>query len=508
MRPTNQIGSKYFVTTDEILKNVTLSEDLASQCVVAMSPVGRAMHYDKFHNGYHPIHVSWPDGISGIMYCEPGTTLPHPQDVVAVYKKSIQLRAIEIDSTNSLTVKRRQVATASAAAIDTVTILQTKPGHLATKKFIKPSAKAEIAIQPYDAGILYKVLGIAGVNNINDLSVVLQYCEQNPNALIIRGEPVTDEVLESWVRRKGSGVGEAFQGNFMTPINGRHYFEIDIDKLTLPTGWELDQTSIRKICEHLVHLLPPEFHEASYHWQLSSSAGVFDISKVSAHLWFWLTRPVPDADLKVWAKRVNNLTGIKLVDGALFQHVQPHYVAAPIFEGMDDPFPIRSGLVSKLFNSVDLQTTPPISSENTEDMSSRSTLMTTIGSGFEYHLGQIGDHSGGDGFHMPIVQAAASYVAEHGTENLDVEKLFQMIQQRVQTADSTNHSKSEVIGRARREHIMPAITSAIRKYGEAANQRRKSRRLIGITPDTHAEYQDVAAIQSNIDAMLDRIFLP
>jgi hypothetical protein len=392
------------------------------------------------------------------------------------------------------------------STVDTITILWTQVGKLATKQFIKSSPKGAVTLRQYDAGYLYNVPKPIGISCIEDLSEVLATVERLPRALIVRGAPVSPDIIDTEVTRTGSGEGSAFEGNFMTPPQGRHYLEIDVDKLSLPNGWKLDMASIRKICEHIVHLLPSEFHDVSYHWQLSSSAGVFDASKVSAHFWFWLFQPVPDTALKIWARHVNTVAGVKLIDHLLFQHVQPHYVAAPLFNGMADPFPVRSGLVTKSSDRVDLQLPSPVLGTPVVGMVSSGSFNTSGGSGFAYHLGQIGDHPGGDGFHLPIVQAAASYAAEHGIEGTDIENLCSIIQRQVLAADASKHSNTDVADRASREHIISAINSGLRKYGDTASQRRKTRRLVGLTPEIQNGYQDIATIQASIDALLNKVF--
>lgn len=394
---------------------------------------------------------------------------------------------------------------ASSGPVDTLTVLWVQAGKMATKQFSKTSSKEKATVKPYDAGYLYRVPAPIGVNSIEDLSAALRTLEDYPRALIIRGAPVSSDVIDKDVARTGSGEGPDFVGNFKTPEQGRHYLEVDVDKFDLPKACQLKYTNIRRICEHVIHLLPPEFHLASYHWQLSSSAGVFDKKTVSLHLWFWLALPIPDNALRAWAKRVNALAGIKLVDPALFQHVQPHFVAAPLFSGMADPFPVRSGLVIKSSGSVDLQLPPPELASHSGGAASVASFNTTGGTGFDYYLAQIGDHSGGDGFHMPIVQAVASYVAEHGQDDTDVESLTSIIQHRVLAADASKHSQSDIDSRASREHIKSAITSALRKFG-ANSQRRKSRRLLGLKPDAHDGYQDIATIQASIDDILDEVF--
>ena len=166
--------------------------------------------------------------------------------------------------------------------IDTVTILWTQPDKLATKQFSRTSPKAAVTMKQYDAGYLYEVPKPIGISSIKELSTVLSTVEGWPQALIIRGAPVSADIIGQSVQRTGSGEGADFVGNFKTPVQGRHYIEIDVDKFALPKLYRLKHANIRRICAHIIHLLPPEFHQASYHWQLSSSAGVFGKSQVPA----------------------------------------------------------------------------------------------------------------------------------------------------------------------------------------------------------------------------------
>jgi hypothetical protein len=89
---------------------------------------------------------------------------------------------------------------------------------------------------------------------------------------------------------------------------------------------------------HLVSLLPACLQDVSFHWQLSSSAGIGPNLGLSVHLWFWFDRAVTDTELSLWAERDN-----VPIDTALFRTVQPHYTAAPLFIGTSDPLPRRSG---------------------------------------------------------------------------------------------------------------------------------------------------------------------
>jgi hypothetical protein len=94
------------------------------------------------------------------------------------------------------------------------------------------------------------------------------------------------------------------KANFETPPNGRLWVLIDIDKYKLPTGMGL-KIDHEEVIEFLVGLLPAEFHDVTYHWQMSSSAGFGKSDLVSMHLWFYLEKPARDDALKAWAALVN-----------------------------------------------------------------------------------------------------------------------------------------------------------------------------------------------------------
>lgn len=343
------------------------------------------------------------------------------------------------------------------AAHDRVTVLKAVDDYSASKRFVKTDQGIEKT--DYNAGYLFHVAEPIGVSSIDDLSTLLSLLEGQPKMLIIRGEPLSLAVIGTWQRRKGDGQGAAFKP---TP---RRWALIDFDKIPLPRGLTLkrDVNSIARVCEFLVSKLPPEFHGVSYHWQLSSSAGLGDQKVVSMHLWFWLTEPVADKDIKTWANWWNERVGSRLVDVRLFQCVQPHYTAAPEFEGLADPFPERSGLVTKALGCVDL-VLPAIEVRRPRQTSGNG-LAQSNATGFEARLAMIGDHPGGEGFHGPIVAAVASYVATHGEQGTDREALYVAVSQRVFSADASKHDPAYVEHMASREHIGSAIDSALRKFG-------------------------------------------
>jgi hypothetical protein len=380
---------------------------------------------------------------------------------------------------------------------DHLTILTTSPGKIATKRFVMKGQAVEMV--GYDAGLLFGVLEPYPVTSIIELSDVLSALEGLPNFLIIRGEPKDPSCVGAWVRRTGS----AGVGNFETPSRGRRWIQIDFDKIEVPDHLSVITDPV-VVCEYLVKMLPLEFHKASYHWTLSSSAGMVDRGQVSMHIWFWLQNPVADPVLKAWAKHVNqDAGGKKIVDSALFQSVQAHYTAAPIFDGVIDPIPVRSGLQKKASGAVDLKFDPPKAApaHNSSERAGASSPSIAYDSGFAHHISMIGDHPGGEGFHNAIVAAAASYVGSHGAAQTDREELFDLLGEAVLAADRSGHDDAYVEQMASREHIMPAIDSALKKFGSQATTRKKSKIHRGVRPHYTSKAISVEEAQRRLAEM-------
>ena len=190
---------------------------------------------------------------------------------------------------------------------------------------------------------------------------------------------------------------------------------IDVDKLLLSEGLNILQEPLGAI-EFAVQQLPPEFHETSYHWQLSASAGLKESNTLSAHLYFWLDRPRSNESLRAWARSLGNK---RLVDPAVFNAVQLHYTAAPLFSDSNaDPFSNnRSGFVAKTFNTVSLKLPSPkeVAKRNSDSTSSIVLSESRI-RGFSNILATLGDHEGGNGFYEPLLRATASYVSKVGRD--------------------------------------------------------------------------------------------
>lgn len=209
---------------------------------------------------------------------------------------------------------------------DSLTVLASK-GPLLTKRWTANG------IQPYDRAKHFEVANVP-VDDIKGLHLALADLERVPTSCAIRGE---------W-----AGAGD--WGNTQRTLEffkerPRHWVCLDVDGWEMPIGKDLGAHAGEVVQDFVRHELPIEFHGASFHWQLSSSAGKPGSEHLlKAHLWFWLSEPRSGEELETWARALQ-----LPVDVTVFRTVQIHYTAAPIFDpGIADPIPVRSGFVEGL----------------------------------------------------------------------------------------------------------------------------------------------------------------
>lgn len=292
--------------------------------------------------------------------------------------------------------------------------------------------------------------------NVVELSNLLTLLEPDARAFVIRGEPFPDINLNQPVRRKKrpDKVGRCW---FRDVSGGLRWVLLDFDKVQMPAAADVIADPEGAVL-YLVSLLPAYCQDISFHWQLSSSAGIGDNPGLSAHLWFWFDRAVTDAELSVWAER-HNLP----IDTALFRTVQPHYTAAPLFTGMDDPLPRRSGFWRGLDDIVFF----PIIESQTPQQCSTSCTGFFAGPGFEAKLEFLGDqpiNPRGHGFHNPLLSATASYAATHG-ESLDRPALKARLRDAVRAAPkSPQRPQADVARYLSDVYLDDIIASAVENY--------------------------------------------
>jgi hypothetical protein len=168
-----------------------------------------------------------------------------------------------------------------------------------------------------DYGRAYMVQGHQHqVHDLVDLYDLLEELESDPYRCVVRGRPIKPG---TWVRRT---YREESEPGFLS--QELDWLCLDIDGAQMP-----DEADMHMPWKWVGRYLPAPLHRAGVILQWSSSAGLKP--GVRAHLWCLLDRPVADKSLKAWVKSLGGF------DAGLYQPVQPHYTARPLFDGVDDP---------------------------------------------------------------------------------------------------------------------------------------------------------------------------
>ena len=191
------------------------------------------------------------------------------------------------------------------------------------------------------------------------------------------------------------------------PLQARFWLPFDMDFNTVPAGHR-PGLDVDAIVEHVVSLLPEEFHGVSVFWSFTSGHSIKP--GICIRLWFWLDRPLSEEEIKIWlAPQI----AAKVIDQAIFNPIQAIYTAAPIFVGMHDPLPQRFGTWPGHSDTVAV----PVIEKPQRSSSAERALGTSrgYGGGYAAHRARIGDHEGGDNFYRPVKSAVAAFIGEAGT---------------------------------------------------------------------------------------------
>lgn len=280
---------------------------------------------------------------------------------------------------------------------ESITILCTGDGSRATKLFRLRGSTNQIERLDYAAGRLFTFAQFEIVS-VHHLSQLLFELEEKTQLFVIRGDPKSN--VAELVTRRVHGDGAGFMG---AP---KCWLMTDFDGIPLPGKMTLSADNIGAAIDHCVRLLPEEFRSASFHWRLSSSAGFKDPGLISCHMWWWLDRPVEDAELRRWARWWNSEMGLKVVDPAIFNPVQPHYTARPIFTNVADPFPTRSGFVKGSQDVVTLRLPPPPPKAATAQAKPLPRGLEGIVARHALNLGLAAAHAAVDGRHPTLLRMA------------------------------------------------------------------------------------------------------
>lgn len=313
------------------------------------------------------------------------------------------------------------------------------------------------------------------ISSIFELAELLGDLERDRRSYVIRGEPTSNAIPGQLVRRVKHAQSDGTPPVFRDV--DRPYLMIDIDRLEAPA--DIEATSLDAI-EHAVRQLPSEFQEVSLYYQFSASAGLSS-GIIKVHLWYWIDRPLSDLALRNWAKEYNTQYGMKLIDPAVFQGVQPHYVAAPILDGIPDPIHCRSGLINKRLDHVSLVLPEAIPKRTNQ----RRACNLTPGLSVEELLARVGDHPGGEGFNEPLLRASWALVREHGTEAR--EEIKSILRRAIDDAEKAPGREADIFRYSSDRYLDDLIKGAAEKQS-AFGQRRVTS---GIEP--HFTVEEVSA---------------
>jgi hypothetical protein len=209
----------------------------------------------------------------------------------------------------------RQVMPWRATGPGDLTILRA-PGRRLTKR-ITPGG-----IVGYDNVLRFERDAVR-IETVDDLADLLDNLAGQPDRCLIRGVLKPEFMGHRTVLRRcrdRSGAPAPFASA------ARSWIMIEIDALPTPPG--VDPVDPLLAGGAVRMALPEPFRGARAAVQLSSSAGIKP--GIRAHLWFWANHPLTDPEVK-------RLLANAPVDLAVFNPVQCHYSAAPVFDGVDDP---------------------------------------------------------------------------------------------------------------------------------------------------------------------------
>jgi hypothetical protein len=207
--------------------------------------------------------------------------------------------------------------------------------HARATKHWRAGVSGKDVCDGYGKGKHFKC-DIFPVSDLPTLAATLEALTECPMSFVIRGAPIAGRDLSRILRTKKLSKGNP--PGFREVA--RRWACIDADKILPPEELAGMHLLAPEDCEaaarKALRKLPTELRDVTTVAQLSSSAGIGS-NGLSVHFWFWLDRPMNEAELTRWAEAVNDTAGRKLVDPATFRTVQPLYVAHPTFDGVNDP---------------------------------------------------------------------------------------------------------------------------------------------------------------------------
>jgi hypothetical protein len=378
-----------------------------------------------------------------------------------------------------------------------MTVLTSVSRVYATKRIRRDRKTGKVIKTPYG---LEKHFGVTPVSlsGFERLSRCLDRLTQRPFAFVIRGEPLPGIDMTKARRLVHADPETGECATFEEAP--RRWFAVDMDRIKCPPLTSPVDDPDDAI-EHLIGLLPPELGDASCWWQFTCSQSLPGTEdRLSARLWFWLAEPLDGASLTRWALSANKGCEGTLIDPSIYRAVQPHYVAAPIFEdGMRDPLPRRHGIRKGLDEAVSLV----IPKASADDPYVGSTGY--VGISIEGHLAQIG---GDRGFRAPMVSAIAAYFSANGA-NAEPEAITRRVREAIAAAPLGGRTDAD-IARYRSDRHLNNIIGWVRARERAnpAPRQSFSDMLDGLAAKVPIGAERQRAVRMLAEHLLRRLYSP
>ncbi|MSO99827.1 MAG: hypothetical protein EXR07_02065 [Acetobacteraceae bacterium] len=260
------------------------------------------------------------------------------------------------------------------------------------------------------------------VHDIASLSDVLGTAARDPKTCVIRGgiRPGFEEIAvrPGGVRRLAYDRPDEIAGVSVFEERARRWIALDLDSFPLPAHIDPIEDA-EHVIDAALERLPPEFGRASCFRQLTSGHGIKPGGRV--RLFFWLSRPVTNAEAKRWIPA-------SIADPSVHAIVQPIYVAAPIFPpGQRDFLTERHGLHLGIDDEVQVPDLETWTRDGTGGTAHGEGLhVASVDEALEL-MGDPPEWPDGRGFHAPIDAAFKAATQEFGS-NLDQEALLAQVE--------------------------------------------------------------------------------
>jgi hypothetical protein len=250
---------------------------------------------------------------------------------------------------------------------ESLAVLITAGGQYKAGKSYRPDpsgARRAVKVNDYSLGwqFLCQTHWIEGLEEVFD---ILQDISKDPHKFVIRGH-LSDEGTDvqrqhlitkevGYLVKRRSVAKHGLNGHFLNV--SRQLQMLDFDGVPLSENMSIVDDPEGCVKWAVDNLLPPEFAEASFIYQLSASAGLTKRdNELNVHLWFFTNREYANVELRTWGKWWNSKQQGKIIDTAVFTEVQPLYTNEPeLLEGLIDPLAGRRlGIVRRQRRTVKL----------------------------------------------------------------------------------------------------------------------------------------------------------